>query len=303
MNNKERVAVIILNWNGWRDTLDCINSLQHLSSPKLEVLLVVVDNGSTDESLQELSNKPEFKLITCEVNKGFAKGCNVGIRESLNSPCDYVLLLNNDTVVGPNFLNPLINTFHKVPSVGIISPKIYYSEPSNQIWYAGGKFRQPRIIGEMVGLGQIDSGQYNQEVPTDFAVGCCMITRNSVFQKIGLLDERFFFYHEDVDFSIRASQAGFQVWYQPDSYIFHKVSHSTEHDSSLRAFLEAESRIVFFAKHIHGIRLIGVFILEFFRTFRVVLKSILTWRKSISVSYIQGLLSGFKRARSYPGRQ
>lgn len=303
MISKPIVSIILLNWNGWSDTLDCLASLKLALRDGVDLRIVVIDNGSTDESVSILSKRPEIELIKSSVNRGFAAGNNIGIQHSLEAGSEFIGLLNNDTQVDPEFLIQLLRTFEQLPSVGIVSPKILYSKPQNRIWYAGGKFRNPRIIGEMIGLGQTDIGQYEAQQSVDFAVGCCMMIRNTVFDKIGFLDERFFFYHEDVDFSIRAIASGFDIIYQPNSVIFHKVASSTMHDPSISMHYEGESRIVFFFKYINGVTWASVITLEFLRMLRIVLRSILFGRFTYAVTYIRGLLSGFQRNYSISGRQ
>ena len=291
-----KIGIVILNWNGWRDTLSCLASIRQADYPASQYQIVVVDNGSTDESVAQLRGHNGLTLLELPSNVGFAAGSNVGIRHALASGCDYVLLLNNDTLMAPNFLRPLLQTFDIDSAAGVVSPKIRYYDRPDQLWYAGGKFRQPRLIGEMVGLGQPDIGQYDQSREVDFAVGCCMLIRRSVLERIGYLDERFFFYQEDVDFSYRAAQAGFSVWYQPASVIFHKVSHSTRNDASRRTFLYAQSRVIFFAKHIRGTQLWAVVGLELLRLVRTVARSLWCGQPDLARSYVQGLLSGLEQS-------
>lgn len=291
-----KIGTVILNWNGWRDTLACLTSIQQADYPASRHQIVVVDNGSTDESVAQLRGHNGLTLLELPRNVGFAAGSNVGIRHALANGCDCVLLLNNDTLVAPDFLMPLLQTFEVDPAAGVVSPKIRYCGRPDQLWYAGGKFRQPRLIGEMVGLGQPDTGQYDQLREVDFAVGCCMLIRRPVLERIGYLDERFFFYQEDVDFSYRAAQAGFSVWYQPASVIFHKVSHSTRDDAPRRTFLYAQSRVVFFAKHIRGTRLWAVVGLELLRLIRTVARSLWRGQPDLARSYVQGLLAGLKQS-------
>ena len=136
------------------------------------------------------------------------------------------------------------------------------------IWYAGGEFRWPRLIGGMVGMGERDNGQHDQVRFVDFGVGTCMLIRASVFETIGLLDEDFFFYHEDVDFSLRTKKAGFKILYQPESTIIHNVGNLTIEEKKRKTFLEAQSRIIFFKKHISGLSVLLVILFETFRLIR-----------------------------------
>lgn len=293
-----KVGIVILNWNGWRDTLECLTSLRHADYPSDQLDIVVIDNGSRDQSVSQLRDQAGTTLLELPNNVGFAAGSNIGIKKALTDGCDYVLLLNNDTFVSPNFLRPLLQVFSTEPLSGVVSPKISYYDQPDHLWYAGGRFRQPRLIGEMVGLDQLDEGQHDYARVVDFAVGCCMLVRRAVFEQIGYLDERFFFYHEDVDFSHRAGQAGFSVWYQPASLILHKVSHSTRDDIAQRAFLHAQSRVLFFTKHIRGPKTLAVVGLELLRLARTAVTDLRNGRPDLTRSYVRGLLVGVRKSRA-----
>jgi hypothetical protein len=237
-------------------------------------------------------------LLELPNNRGFAAGNNAGLRWALDRGYDYMLLMNNDAYGESSFLRELLSTFASEVRCGLVCPKIRYclsrEEPTQRIWYAGGKFRQPRLIGEMIGMDQVDVGQYDIPRIVDFGVGCCMLIDRRVFEQIGLLDERFFFYQEDVDFSYRATLTGFQVWYQPAALVWHAVSRSTENNQAHRTFLYAQSRVVFFAKHIHGLKWVSVIGLEMIRLLRIVTRAIWQRRPEHAMAYIRGLLAGWQ---------
>jgi GT2 family glycosyltransferase len=293
----EKIGVVILNWNGWQMTLATVNSLRQTNEPEGRWRIFVVDNGSTDDSIQHLQIEPDIKLIVLSENRGFAAGNNVGIRHALEEGCNYILLLNNDVILDPEFLGPLLQRLVQISEAWVISPKIHFADPPNRIWYAGGNFRYPRLIGEMVGLNQEDKGQFDSPKIVDFVTGCCMLVKAAAFQQIGLLDEDFFFYQEDVDFSHRVTSAGYQVWYEPYSLVWHAVSSSTANLSPWRTFLYAESRMVFFGKHIKGIRWVPVIGMEVTRLCRTVLTNLVQGRPAEAVSYVRGVWSGVKLIR------
>lgn len=293
-----KIGIIILNWNGWQDTLNCLASLRQVDYPKPQLDIIVVDNGSRDDSVERLRQQQDIVLLELSCNVGFAAGSNIGIRRAISDGCNYVLLLNNDTLVPPEFLMPLLEVFAAEVRAGVVSPKIRYEDPPDRLWYAGGNFLGSRLLGEMVGMGQIDAGQHDRARVVDFAVGCCMLIGCSVFEQVGYLDERFFFYHEDVDFSLRTARAGFKIFYQPASVIMHRVSHSTRGNLPARAFHEAQSRIVFFRKHIHGSRRYIVIGLELARLVRIVAQSVFDRQVGTAVSYLQGLIAGFRNPYS-----
>lgn len=226
MSKGPKVSIIMLNWNSYPVTRDCLLSLRKMSYPNFEVILV--DNGSHDSSPEELSRDfPEVEMIRNPRNLGFAAGNNVGIRKALGRGTDYLLLLNNDTVVAPNFLCELVRVAESDPSIGMLNPKIYFFEPADRIWYAGGVCRPWRVFPIHLGLRKRDDGSYNQTREVSFTTGCALLIKAELVRKIGLLDEAFFLSFEDADWSMRASRAGFKQFYVPSSVIWHKDSYDT----------------------------------------------------------------------------
>ena len=229
-----KVAIVILNWNGWQDTIECLESLQRITYPNYQV--IVVDNGSTDDSVQrirawartEIANHRSVILISKGENLGFSAGNNIGIKKALQDGCEYVLLLNNDTVVEGSFLTNMVKCAEKHKRVGIIGCKIYYTDEPRKIWYAGGRLNVVRPGGKPYGQGQLDHGQYNREREVSFVIGAVMLVKSQLFEDIGLLDERFFFGIEDYDFCRRALKAGYRLLYTPEAVVWHKVGASRE---------------------------------------------------------------------------
>ena len=290
-----KVGLIILNWNNWQETLRCLEYIHTCLNPSPEIW--VVDNGSQDESVARLSGIIGIHFLPLDGNLGFAGGNNIGIQAALEQNCDFILLLNNDTEFSDDFLRPLLEPFELDPHAGITCPKILYQEPQHTIWYAGGRFRQPRILGELVGMGTPNQHHDDQMRTTDFAVGTCMLIKRDVFTRIGMLDDRFFFFHEDVDFSYRANQAGFTIWYQPKSTIIHRVSASTSNRPDQRVYLYERARIVFLLKHIRGFKIPLVIMMEIIRFFRAVINGIIHQQMRLTHSYIKGLFAGLKDSR------
>jgi GT2 family glycosyltransferase len=293
-----KIGVVILNWNNWSDTVACVDAVRKIDYPWEDLVPIIVDNGSTDESVSKFAQLDDVTLVKLDKNLGFAAGNNAGIQFALSKGCDYVLLLNNDTKLTANFLHPLLELFSNEQNVGIVSPKIYYTEPANKIWYAGGKFKEPRILGELIGMDQLDTGQFDQSRAVDFAVGACMLIDKKVFEKIGYLDDVLFFYHEDVDFSYRAGRQGFAIWFQPRSIIFHDVSYSTQANLPHRTYLYAQARTVFLFKHIRGIKIPLVLFLEIIRLLRSTVKYLLLGQLDHASSYIRGVIDGL--IKSWP---
>lgn len=289
-----RVGVVVLNWNGLEDTLECLASLRQVELPNGQLVILVVDNGSTDGSGARLRGEAGITLIELEQNHGYAAGNNVGICRALQLGCEYVLLLNNDTVVPPDFVTPLVATLEQHLEAGMAVSKVRYYDPPDVIWYAGGLFRQPRLIGEMVGLRELDVGQYDRPQAVDWAVGCSMMIHRRLVDAIGLLDERFFAYEEDIDYSYRAQRAGFTIRYEPASVIWHKVSQATTGDTEWRTYLQVQSRVLFFRKHIHGLKILPVIFLEAIRLLRFCGRALRVRQPGLIGGYGRGMAAGWR---------
>jgi len=169
-----RVFIIILNWNNWLDTFECLESLKNNDYPNYEV--VIVDNGS-DEKPQ--SPNPDIKIIYNKENLGFSEGNNVGIKYALEHGADYVLLLNNDTVVSNDFLSKLVKAAESNEEIGMVGSKIYFYDQKDRIWFAGGKVNWLYNKGTMRGYNEIDKGQYDlpEIQETDYLTGCCILVK------------------------------------------------------------------------------------------------------------------------------
>lgn len=224
-NSKEpHVSIIVLNWNSYDDTRECLLSLQGITYPNHDT--IVVDNGSEDDSYKRLKSalggKVEF--IRNSHNAGFTGGNNVAIRSALARGSDYVLLLNNDTIVDPEFLRELVRYAEQHPDVGILGPKIYYYESPNTIWFAGGRFNWVKVGISSFGKDRSDSPQYDLVKEVGFVSGCAMLIKRAVIEKVGMLDEDFFNYAEDLDLCFRAKSMGFRIVVIPRSKVWHKIS-------------------------------------------------------------------------------
>ncbi len=241
----EQVTIVILNWNGLADTLSCLASLANLDRPAHQV--VIVDNGSTDGSAKAIREQfPDVTLIENRQNLGFTGGNNVGVRHALVTGADYVLLLNNDTEVAPDFLQHLLMVAQADPALGIVGPLIYYHSQPDVIWSAGGAIDWRRGSTRMVGLDERDTGQFGSEPQeVDFVSGCAMLVRKSVLEQVGLLDERFFAYYEEVEWCVRVQRAGYKVVRVPRSRIWHKISPQVRADSPVVHYYMTRNQLLF----------------------------------------------------------
>lgn len=218
-----KVSIIIVNWNNFRDTAECLDSLGRATYANREV--VVVDNGSDGEDVALLRERfgGVVRLIENGRNEGFAAGCNKGIRDALERDADYVVLLNNDTLVAPDFLEELVGAVREDGTVGVAGGKVYCEEIPDMIWFAGGAIDYWRGSTPIRGSGDTDSGQYDEVVEVDWICGCFMLLSRRLLLEVGLLDERFFFGWEDADISLRAKKKGFRVIFVPAARIWHKT--------------------------------------------------------------------------------
>jgi GT2 family glycosyltransferase len=250
---KHSVAIVILNWNGLNDTIECIESLNRITYANYEI--IVVDNGSTDESVACIRRRyPNIILIENEENLGYAEGNNVAIRYTLEKKVDYVLLLNNDTVVEPRFLNKLVETAESDPQIGIVGPKVVYFNDPTKIWSAGG--RTSLFTGRPHNIG-------NKSISTsckgirivDFVSGCALLVKTQVIKKIGLLDNDYFLYLEDADWNYRARKARYISLVNCDATVLHKTEKSGV-ASALLYYYFTRNRLLFLKKHARWYHLI-----------------------------------------------
>ncbi|OAO76716.1 glycosyltransferase family 2 protein [Anoxybacillus flavithermus] len=222
------VAIIILNWNAYDDTFECLKSLEHLTYPYFHVFLV--DNDSQDDSFKKLQQnykEGKFNLditfIQIGANLGFAGGNNVAIKEAYEQGYQYFWMLNNDTVVDPNALTPLVEALEADRQIGIVGSKIYYYG-TNRVWFAGGEVNKWTGKTRHIGYKQMDTGQYNNSKEVDYITGCSLFFSRRLLEDIGYMTEDYFLYYEETEWNIRAKQKGWSIVYVPESVVYHKVS-------------------------------------------------------------------------------
>lgn len=238
-----KVYIIILNWNGKADTLECLKSLRSTDYDNYTTL--VVDNGSQDDSVAAIrASFPEVEILETGKNLGFAGGNNEGIKYALDKGCDYAYLLNNDTTVEPNYLKTLVEAAEQDKKVGLASSKIFYHSEPDILWFAGGKNNWMRNSGDHLGLNQKDAPEFNHPKEVDFLTGCSLLISRELIEKIGVLADDYFLYYEDVDYAMRAQNAGYKTLYVPTSIIYHKVSRSTQPGSASYVYYHTRNRLV-----------------------------------------------------------
>ena len=224
-----RVYIVLLNYNGYQDTIDCIESLTHIDYENYEI--VIVDNNSTNNSVEKIcnyiKNQKNIKFIKSKENLGFSGGNNLGIKYALDNAADYICLLNNDTTVEHDFLRNLVDKMQEDKKIGISAGKIMYYDNKDIVWSAGGCIDTEKAIGYNYGINTQEKELIDEVREVTFLTGCLQLIRREVFEEIGLYDHDYFLYMEDVDFCKRALNHGYKLIYVPQSKIYHKVSAST----------------------------------------------------------------------------
>jgi len=250
------VAVIILSWNGKKDVLETIQSLKKSNQTGFKMEIFLIDNGSADGT-PEAAEKLNIKVRKLTKNFGFAKGNNIGMREAVKDGFDYIALLNGDTLVDKDLVRNIFLAHQKITNAGAISPKIYFakgfeyhnkykpSELGRVIWYAGGVIDWKNVYGSNRGVDKVDYGQFDKTSETDFATGCFVMYKKEALKEVGLFNEKYFAYLEDVDLSQRMEKAGWKVLYSPKGFMWHKVSRSSGIGSQHNDYYLTRNRMLF----------------------------------------------------------
>lgn len=214
----EQIDIILINYNNYVDTIDCIKSLDGVVYPHKRI--IIVDNNSTNESVRELqkavNGRKDIVLIALDKNLGFAGGNNIGIKRALENGVENILLLNNDTEVEPDFLQKLTKDWNKE---SVRTPRINYFYDKKTVWYAAGNFNTNKC--------KVENGEPDHNARVSFASGCCMLFSKKIIDRIGLMREDYFMYCEDVEYSLRMTKFGVPIEYIADSVIYHKVGKSS----------------------------------------------------------------------------
>lgn len=254
----KKVFISLLTFNDNKSTLDCLDSIEELKKENFKLSVVAVDNASE----VPFSSKKEYKnfeleIIRNEKNLGFSGGHNIGIQYALSKSADYVIILNNDTVLDKNLIINMLEGFKD--KVGIVVPKIFFAkgyeyhkerykekELGKVIWYAGGVMDWKNVYGQHVGVDEVDRKDFNEPYETEIATGCCMMVSKEVFEKAGLLNQKYFLYYEDADFSMKAKKKKFKILYYPKAFLWHKNAASTGGSGSvLQDYYITRNRLYF----------------------------------------------------------
>lgn len=251
MKNYPLVSIVSINYNSAAVTCEMLESLKKISYPNIEV--IIVDNASKEDPKSIVEIHPWIKFIKSERNLGFAGGNNLGFKEATGK---YFLMLNNDTEVPTDFLEPLVERMELDPSIGCVSPKIIFHHSPGVLQFAGFNPINPFTArGTAIGYGMLDDGRYDQSHPTSRAHGAAMMVSRKVVEEIGLMADLFFLYYEEMDYCERIKRACYSIWYESRSTIFHKESMSTGKGSTLKTYYLTRNRILYQRRNVKGINL------------------------------------------------
>jgi GT2 family glycosyltransferase len=341
-NNKLHVSIILLNWNGWEDAIECLESVYQIDYPNYDV--IIVDNNSSDDSIEKLreycegkisiksdffdfdsNNKPiqmletnisdnmpqeseselfrnasynqRLILVKNDKNYGFAEGNNMGITYSLRHlHPDYILLLNNDTIVKPDFLENLVKVAEKDEKIGIVGSKVLFYNKPDLIQTAGIKINW--YLGEfkMIGYKKLNSNEYDKLQSMDCVSGCSMLIKNDVFYKGIFFNKEYFLYYEDTDFCINTRNLGFEIIYSPDSMVFHKGSISTTKISGIREYYSARNLFIIMKKYSDKKQFFSFLMYYFLFKFWLTGAIILFYHRESKafIPFIKGVFEGLK---------
>lgn len=250
----EKIAIIIVNYNGYLDTIDCLNSI--IQSTYTNFSIYITDNASNDNSVTEIkkyinASHCDIRLIQSEENVGFSGGNNLALEEAIkDSQNSYFLFLNNDTIITPQCISYLISSLSEADcSIG----KILYESEKDKIWYAGGNINSKILKPNHRGFNE-SSDSYNKQSFVTFGTGCCMCVTRECINTVGFWEESYFLYEEDVDLSLRIRQAGMRILYNPQAVLYHKVGSSTGKVSGLSEFYQIRNRLWIIKRYLKPIQ-------------------------------------------------
>jgi GT2 family glycosyltransferase len=296
-----KVGIILLNWNSFDHTSNCIQSLNQCDYPNFEI--IVVDNGSADGSGEQLKTSfPGITLIASPTNEGFAAGNNRGFEYVIQQQWPYAMMLNNDVFVEPDFLTLLVEYMEAHPNVGATQPKIFFNHDRKKVWNGGSYF--------LPWLGWSYSKRYlrsagdlqNQFQQVDWITGCAFLTKTAILQETGLLNEAFFIYYEDADLSFRISSLGHQLVFHPKSIIYHiagssnvvKVKSKEGYVKPIVHYLSSRNHIWFLKMWIKWYQWPSTLLILFLYYVSIMFYFAFRWRRGKLLSVIRGIQDGLK---------
>jgi len=296
--SKPNIAIILVNWNGFEYTKSCILSLLNCHYENYKIILV--DNNSSDFSIEKL--KKEFlhiEYIRNKSNIGFTGANNVGIKWAIDNDFEYIALLNNDTEVEPDFLDHLLTPFKQDSLVGAVQPLILQYNHRNIVWHGGGQidYNFGRFLNVNKGSKK---NQIKRIHNVDWITGCCFMLKSDVIKKVGLLDDFFFVYFEDADWSIRIKKFGYKLFFQPKSIVYHHEGvswisakkNSEGYISPKTHYLDIRNHIYIIKKYKSQFKILPTFLFQLFKVSAYVVYFIFRGRFIKLKKVFQGIRDG-----------
>ena len=296
-----KIAIIIINWNTYQLTFNCLKSLETCTYKNKTIFFV--DNGSKDGSGDKIALEfPDINYIQNEINEGFTGANNIALKVILKQNFDYVLLLNNDTEVKPNFLTHLEASMNFDENLAATQPLILDFPNKNTIWNAGGSFNSFFGLSKTRFKGMIYKPKLKIDTSTEWISGCCILVKIAVIHEVGLLDNRFFAYFEDVDWSIRMTNLGYKLGVVPKSIIYHHSSGSSKKNNTSNEgnlspyahYLNVRNHIYLIKKHTFFFNSIGSLIYQIFKITSYSIYFILRFRFGKFKMVWRGVSDGIK---------
>lgn len=311
--NKKKVFIVILNYNSWQDTIECIHSLINVNYQNYNI--VIVDNDSPDASMKKIKQymsekkighiffkSPEesisyrnnisfISLIQSGYNGGYGYGNNIGVKYALSNEADYVLILNPDTIVSADFLEPLVGICVKDEKIGIVSSKIYFYDKPDVFWFNGGKFSPYTGKVKHCNFKEKDIGQTPPEHIT-FMTGCIMLIPRRIIENVGFLNEKYFMYVEDLEYSQRVIKYGYRLAVTQNSRIWHKIGSSSGGQlSCFSLYFRTRNKIKFIRDYVN----FAFKPVAYFYTIIISLLQLLKIKRfDLIKAHIKGIKHGFK---------
>jgi GT2 family glycosyltransferase len=297
-----KVDIIVLNWNGKKNTIECLESLMDVDYRNYDV--IVVDNASTDGSQEFLKkNFMDITLIENKKNWGFGGGFNIGINEAVRRNAEYVLCLNNDVVVERNVIKELVKIGNLSNKIGGLCPMEYFYDDPNRINFAGGIIRSFRT--KVYGHGELDRGKFNEISETDLLTGPAMMLKLDALFDVGFFDTSYFYGPEDKDIALRLKKKGYKLVFVPTAKVWHKRRGVTRGKIiPLNAYFHVRNYLLFVKKHATGLELFFGFLYFGFLDFPfTLLKLFFQGKKQNMNAAIKGIIWHIDRKILLPDAQ
>lgn len=288
-----QVSIITINYNGLADTCALIDTITFNDS----IEVIVVDNASKEDEASKIAKRyPTVKVIRSECNLGFAGGNNLGIKAARGK---YVFLVNNDTLFkkGETSFQPLIDRLESSAKIAAVCPKIRFAWGTCPIQFAGyTPLTNITLRNRGIGYGEEDHGQYDTAHNTPYAHGAAMMLKREVIDKVGLMPECYFLYYEELDWSMMITRAGYEIWYEPATTIYHKESQSTGQESPLKTYYITRNRLLFASRNRSGMLKIATYcyLIGIVGT-KDLLKNLITSRWPLAGATLRGIISFMKK--------